>query len=780
MNVNSSHLTRLCSACLLTGATIAGAATASASPAPALAAHLALGPSVAGRATPVHLSVTDPSAVPLGRLLVSAGLPWGVAYVPGSITAHEDRAAVAIGAPRVVLAPGGQTELYWGDLPAPGHGALQLSFLVRPGARTSTYWAGSSWSVLTAVRAAPSGGAGTAGSAEGAMATVTQAGATAHVEPLAVTSSVDGSLRQVVVTGNPDGSTRDVVVRAYLPAGVHLAPCPTGTHCATPTVGAAVLPTVPGQRDEPQLHVSTHVAAGIGALGVASPIPASTTSTTASTTAPTAGTSGSASTSTSSSSASPSTAASSTTTPPTTGSAPADTTATAVDPPVSPPPTVAATPEAAAPSSAPAAGPKEHFTVLTWHLGTVRAGGRVSVRYGVHVTGAAGATGSWLVTATGSTSVDAHHEPRVLTVEHLVSWSRPRTAGVVQSPSHVPAGGTGSTSSTTNPPPDPFGSAGNGGGSGSGSGSTTTTTTPATTGTTTNPFGSASSSSATSTTSVALAGSASSSTTTPKSSGTLAYTGVNADLELEIAAVALLLGAGIVTTTRKRPSLAVAAPGGAPRKARPLHRRADDRGSRPAALHGLAAGLRHSAAVLAHPIRRLGGGDGLDGVLARDSFSTEADLDWLALLADDPAEDVFAPPPAPAPAPAVVAAPAPVAMAAPPAPAVAAAGATESPASPAPTPDRVAFDRRPAFVAAAVPASLPVPAAAVPEAAPGSSRLSDPAATTVSGVSPLVDVLVPLGGWRDGEWCFDRPLGDLLGPVFGNGGSAVADPSADR
>lgn len=769
MNANSSHLTRLCSACLLTGAAIAGAATAGASPAPALAAHLALGPSVAGRATPVHLSVTDPSAVPLGRLLVSAHLPWGVAYVPGSITAHEDRAAVAIGAPRVVLAPGGRTELYWGDLPAPGRGALQLSFDVRAGARASTHWAGSSWSVFSAVRATAAGGAGTAGSAEGAMAAVTRVGATAHVEPLAVTSSVDGSMRQVVVTGNPDGSTRDVVVRAYLPAGVHLAPCPTGTHCATPTVGSAVLPTVPGQRDEPQLHVSTHVASGVGALGVASPIPASTTSTTAPTPAPTAGTSGSASTSTStsSSSASPSTGASSTTTSPTTGSAPADTTATAVDPPVAPPPTVASSPEAAAPSSAPAAGPKEHFTVVTWHLGTVRAGGRVSVRYGVHVTGAAGAAGSWLVTATGSTSVDAHHEPRVLTVEHLVSWSQPRTAGVVQSPSHVPASGTGSTSPTTNPPPDPFGSAGNGGGSGSGPGSTTTTTTPATTGTTTNPFSSSSSSSTTSTTSVALASSASSSTTTPKSSGTLAYTGVNADLELEIAAVALLLGAGIVTTTRKRPSLAVAAPGGAPRRARPLHRRADDRGSRPAALHGLAAGLRHSAAVLAHPIRRLGGGDGLDGVLARDSFSTEADLDWLALLADDPAEDVFAPPLAPAPAP--TPAPAPVAVA-----------ADGPPASLAPTPDRVAFDRRPAFVAAAVPASLPVPAAAAPEAAPGSTRLSDPATTTVSGVSPLVDVLVPLGGWRDGEWCFDRPLGDLLGPVFGNRGSAVADPSADR
>ncbi|MST32072.1 hypothetical protein GHK86_04940, partial [Acidimicrobiaceae bacterium USS-CC1] len=178
MNANSSHLSRLCSACLLTGATIAGAASAGASPAPSLAAHLALGPSVAGRATPVHLSVTDPTAVPLGRLLVSAHLPWGVAYVPGSITAHEDRAAVAVGAPRVVLAPGGQTELYWGDLPAPGHGALELSFDVRPGARTSTHWAGSSWSVFTAVRAVPAGGGGTTGAAEGAMAAVTRAGAT--------------------------------------------------------------------------------------------------------------------------------------------------------------------------------------------------------------------------------------------------------------------------------------------------------------------------------------------------------------------------------------------------------------------------------------------------------------------------------------------------------------------------------------------------------------------------------------------------------------------------
>lgn len=381
-------------------------------------------------------------------------------------------------------------------------------------------------------------------------------------------------------------------------------------------------------------------------------------------------------------------------------------------------------------TTVPAEGPRERFTVLTWHLGTVRAGGKISERYTVQVTDATGARASWLVTATGSTTLDASRQPTVLTVEHLVGWTRP----LADQPRIA---GASSTSTPTTTVPDPFGP--------SGSGTTTTTTTGA----------GGASGAATTTTSTTTAGSGSNknasnpgSSTTPASSTpssttsatSLPYTGVNADLELEVAAVALLLGAGVLVTTRRRPATSVAhaaaAPTGPPRQpGSPDDLRAP--GPSDPARGALGAALRHSASRLSWPLRRFGSdGGALDGVLARDSLAEGSDLDWLASLADDADET--------------------------------------GPEPHEPTTTRYAHDGTPATTPAD--ADLPVRPSSedptAPERAPADTDPTGPVATTaescgVAVVSPLVDVLVPLGGWYDDEWCFDRPLGELLDPVFG-------------
>ncbi|MDA8061955.1 MAG: hypothetical protein M0T80_05870, partial [Actinomycetota bacterium] len=264
MNANRSHLTRICSACLLTGAAIGGvahAAVANAADAPLAQIHasLALGPSVLGEATTVELHIADPADAPLGRLLVGVDLPGGISYVPHSVGVGLGGADFVVGAPRAVAVPAGGTELYWGNLPAPGRQTLDLYFKVAPGKRSAERFAGASWTLSASVHsdpiAAPSSPAA-GGSVAGLViepGTAATARATAQVVPLQVTTSSARGLEQVVVSGAPSATTRDVVVHAYLPAGVTLAACSTAEHCATPTVTSTELPTVAGRPYLPRL-----------------------------------------------------------------------------------------------------------------------------------------------------------------------------------------------------------------------------------------------------------------------------------------------------------------------------------------------------------------------------------------------------------------------------------------------------------------------------------------------------------------------------------------------
>ncbi len=769
MNVNRSHLTRFCSACVLTGAALAGVAQASPAPRAPLSADLALGPSVVGRPTTVELRVADPAGAPLGRLLVSAHLPGGVAYVPRSVDVEVGGADFSISAPRAVAVPSGGTDLYWGNLPAPGHGTLTLDFEVRPGAHSARRWAGSSWSISASVHSDPlspglGGPATSTAEARAIDGAVADAAATAHVEPLAVAASESRGVQEVVVSGTRAGATHDVVVRAYLPAGVTLARCSAHQHCAAPTVTTSELPTLPGRAHLPDLHAPSRAgspnpeAAGATSTPQPTSAPTSTATSAPSSTATSApagvtsqsstgtvgatvpvgssGTLGAGSTSSTSTAAPASSSTSTSTAAPasssTSNSATLAYTSTGGSDPVSAgsEPSTTTTTTTATTTAVAHPGHEERFTVLTWHLGTVRAGGKVTERYTVQVTDATGSKASWLVTATASTTADATRQPAVLTVEHLVDWTRPlaerpRIAGATSA--------SASTSTTT--VPDPFGS--------SGSGTTTTTTTTAAGSTgpgTTTPFGVTSTGSSTtgsSTTGSSSAGSSSAGSSSGSGSATsLPYTGVNADLELEVAAAALLLGAGVMVTTRRRPPLTVlpaeAPPSGPPgsggASGAPSVTLAGDPAPR-----GMAAALRHSASRLSWPLRRLGpDGGALDGVLARDSLAEASDLDWLAGLADDPGDPAGAFPQAPAAHPAGAGGP--------PAPLAGPANPPQPLAGPGPAAGDVATGAEPAGPRTTLP---------------------------VSGVSPLVDVLVPLGGWRDGEWCFDRPLGDLLDPVFG-------------
>ncbi|MHB1931008.1 MAG: hypothetical protein ACYCUG_16585, partial [Acidimicrobiales bacterium] len=525
MHAHSRKLTYLCGACALTGAALTGtAALAEGQPAPsvtALAAHLALGPSVVGRDAVVSLRILDRSpTAALGRLAVGAELPGGVAYLPHSVTLHRGDHSLAISAPHVVLQAGAGSELVWTGLPA-GHEPLVLDFSVQPTGR-----AGSTWSSFVAVSEDRGGVAArtaaavsaAAGPMASGLATVTTARATAHVEPLAVATSRRAGLETIVVAANPERATTDVVVRAYLPAGVRLHNCRPGDSCVAPVVTRVTLPTMPAHPKVPMLAAPVTTAsapvagAGVGAVGT-------------------------------------STAAIAAATPPATLPATLGTSGTSL---TAPPPPPAPPPAAARPRT----GPEESFTVLTWRLGTVRAGARVTERFAVYAGDHRGPRGSWLVTATGRIEAGDATAPAVaLTVDHLASWK-------ASTPDHK-KGSPPSTPPTT--VPDPFGSGGNGSSSGSGSGSTTTTTTPP--------------SAAGSTTTTTVASSATT-TSTGRSSGSgstltatsLPLTGADAQLELEIAMAALLLGAGVVATTtrpRRQPRLALVTPDAAPVSALP-------------------------------------------------------------------------------------------------------------------------------------------------------------------------------------------------------------------
>ncbi len=525
MHAHSRKLIRLCGACALTGAALTGtAALAEGQPAPsltALAAHLALGPSVLGRDARVSVTIRDSGAtVPLGRLAVGAELPGGVAYVPHSVTLRSGDQVLAVSAPHVVLQGGGATELVWSGLPA-GQKGVVLDFTVHLTGR-----AGEVWSSFVAVSeaAAPVGAraAAAAGPQAAELQGVATASAVAHVVPLAVSTSRHAGVETVVVTGNPRQATTGVVVRAYLPAGVGVGHCPPAVACEAPAVTHATLPTLPGHPKVPMLDAP---AAPTLVLATAIP-PASVPSTSV-----------------------PSTSVPSTSVPSTSGTQPASTSPASTSPastsPVPPVPTIQPRPDA---------GRRQAFTVLTWRLGTVRAGARVTERFAVYAEDGSGPRGSWLVTATGRPAAgQAHGAPAVaLTVEHLASWSAARPghkSGSPQRPSTPP--------STT---PDPFGSGGNGSSSGSGSSTTTPSGSSGTPTTTTTTATAAATTAATPTTSTTKA------TSGALTATSLPYTGADAQLELEIAVAALLLGAGVVATSRPRhrPRLAMVTPGAAP------------------------------------------------------------------------------------------------------------------------------------------------------------------------------------------------------------------------
>ena len=534
MHAHSRKLIRLCGACALTGAALTGtAALAGGQPAPsltALAAHLALGPSVLGRDARVSVTVRDRGAtVPLGRLAVGAELPGGVAYVPHSVTLRSGDRVLAVPAPHIVLQGGGATELVWSGLPA-GHEGVVLDFTVHPTGR-----AGEVWSSFVAVSEAEAPVGARAVAAAGPQAAelqgVATARAVAHVVPFAVSTSRRAGVETVAVTGNPRQATTGVVVRAYLPAGVGVGHCPPAVRCEAPVVSHATLPTLPQRPKVPVLDApAAPTLLPATAIPPASIPPAST----------------------------PSTSTPSTSIPPPTPPLPSTVQTVSITQPVptAPVPT-APVPTTAVPTTQahPNAGRLQPFTVLTWRLGTVRAGARVTKRFAVYAEDGSGPRGSWLVTATGRPAAgQAHDAPAVtLTVEHLASWSAARPghkSGSPQRPSTPP--------STT---PDPFGSGGNGSSSGSGSSSTTT------------PSGSSGTPTTTTTTATAAATTAATPTTstTKATSGALTatslpYTGADAQLELEIAMAALLLGAGVVATSRPghRPRLAMVTPGAAP------------------------------------------------------------------------------------------------------------------------------------------------------------------------------------------------------------------------
>ncbi|MDA8062352.1 MAG: LPXTG cell wall anchor domain-containing protein [Actinomycetota bacterium] len=413
----------------------------------------------------------------------------------------------------------------------------------------------------------------------------------------------------------------------------------------------------------------------------------------------------------------------------------------------------------------------------------------------------------------------------------------PRVAGASAS---YPASSPSSTTTTTVPDPfGPSGSGGGGSGGGAtttttsptatapaGPGKTTTTTTPFGSGTTATTAPAAPGKTTTTTTPATGSGSTgtggSSGTSVPSGSvsgsgsgaprTSLPYTGVNADLELEVAGLALLLGSGVLVATRRRAPLAHAgglAVAGAPPPDPGTGRALAEAGSeqpwnplrRPAA-------PAHRASRLSWPLRRPGsGGAGLDGVLARDSLAEGPGLDWITELAERPdVEPSWASTPTPATVSPGAAEPAG-------APLGGAWGDSpweDSPwedIEPAGTPHGSAWeDIEPAVMPASElaprPASGPhqvasssgrgplgstkaprsdasaTGAAAVPTSGGELRRAGAPRAGERSPgrVSPLVDVLVPLGGWKDGEWCFDRPLGDLLDPVFGGAPAEPASP----
>ncbi len=520
MHAHSRKLIRLCGACALTGAALTGtAALAGGQPAPsltALAAHLALGPSVLGRDARVSVTVRDRGAtVPLGRLAVGAELPGGVAYVPHSVTLRSGDRVLAVPAPHIVLQGGGATELVWSGLPA-GHEGVVLDFTVHPTGR-----AGEVWSSFVAVSEAEAPVGARAVAAAGPQAAelqgVATARAVAHVVPFAVSTSRRAGVETVAVTGNPRQATTGVVVRAYLPAGVGVGHCPPAVRCEAPVVSHATLPTLPQRPKVPVLDApAAPTLLPATAIPPASIPPAST----------------------------PSTSTPSTSIPPPTPPLPSTVQTVSITQPVptAPVPT-APVPTTAVPTTQahPNAGRLQPFTVLTWRLGTVRADARVIERFAVYAEDHGGPRGSWLVTATGRAGAGrAHDAPAVaLTVEHLASWSTPRPGHKSGSPQRP------STPPTTTP--DPFGSGGNGSSSGSGSSTTTTTTTTTATATT-------------AATSTATASSGALAATS------LPYTGANAGLELEMAMTALLLGAGVVVTSRprRRSRLAMTTPGAAP------------------------------------------------------------------------------------------------------------------------------------------------------------------------------------------------------------------------